>query len=199
MTQPPADPKTDPNADPGGYVTVSSRIAYRNPWTAVREDIIRRPNGKTGLYGVVERGDFVVILPVGQDGNGEPTVTLVRQYRYPVQAYLWELPMGMWEDRPEAPPHEVAGGELREETGLRARTLVHAGILYQGAGYSSQKGHVYLATGLTQGPPEPEDTEEGMTCHTIALSRFEDMIRTGEITCMVTIAAFGLVKLKGLI
>ncbi|MBO1324407.1 NUDIX hydrolase [Acetobacter sp. TBRC 12305] len=190
---------TNPPADAGGYVTVSSRIAYQNPWTTVREDIIRRPNGKTGLYGVVERGDFVVILPVGRDDTGALTVTLVRQYRYPVGAYLWELPMGMWEDRPDAPPHEVAAGELREETGLRAQTLVHAGLLYQGAGYSSQKGHVYLATGLTQGPTALEDTEEGMTSHTIALSRFEEMIRLGEITCMVTIAAFGLIKLKGLI
>ena len=190
---------TDSRPDAGGYVTLSSRIAYENRWMKVREDSIRRPNGHTGLYGVVDRGDFVVILPLGQMPDGQPTVTLVRQYRYPVAQTLWELPMGMWEDRPDASPGDIAAGELREETGLRAASLVHAGILYQGAGYSTQKGHVYLATGLTQGERALEATEADMTCHTIPLSQMEDMIRENEITCMVSIAAFCLLKTKGLI
>ena len=190
---------TDPTPDAGGYITLSSRIVYENPWTRVREDIIRRPNGQDGLYGVVEREDFVVILPLGQTENGTPTVTLVRQYRYPVQQTLWELPMGMWETRPDARPEDIAAGELREETGLSAQTMTHAGLLYQGPGYSTQKGHVFLATGLSQGARQLEATEQDMTCHTLPLSEVEAMIRTGSITCMVTIATFGLLKTKGLI
>ncbi|OUJ03747.1 NUDIX domain-containing protein [Acetobacter cibinongensis] len=190
---------TNPVPDAGGYLVLSTRIAYENPWTRVREDIIRRPNGKDGLYGVVERGQFVVILPLGRDKDGKPTITLINQYRYPIGQRLWELPMGMWESRPDATPAEVAAGELREETGLSAGAMHHAGIVYQGAGYSTQKGHVYLATDLTQGATQLEETEQDITCHTFSLEKVEDMIRKNEITCMVTLAAFGLLKAQKLI
>ncbi|MFT9400747.1 NUDIX domain-containing protein [Acetobacter sp.] len=190
---------TNPVPDASGYLILSTRIAYENPWTRVREDIIRRPNGKDGLYGVVERGQFVVILPLGRDEDGKPTITLINQYRYPIGQRLWELPMGMWESRPDATPAEVAAGELREETGLSAGAMHHAGIVYQGAGYSTQKGHVYLATDLTQGPTQLEETEQDITCHTFLLEKVEDMIRKNEITCMVTLAAFGLLKAQNLI
>lgn len=184
--------------DDGGYVTLSTRVAYENPWTRVREDIIRRPNGKDGLYGIVERGDFVVIMPVGGKG-ADRTVTLIQQFRYPVQRRMWEFPMGMWETKPDADPDIVAAGELREETGLLAATMRHVGVVYQGAGYSTQRGHVYLATDLTQGPNDLEETEEDITCHTIPLSEFERMVRDNEITCMVTLASYALIKAHDLI
>ncbi|KAA8388147.1 NUDIX hydrolase [Acetobacter tropicalis] len=190
---------TTSSPDAGGYLVLSSRIAYENPWTRVREDIIRRPNGKDGLYGVVERGQFVVILPLGRTDDGKPTITLVNQYRYPIGKRMWELPMGMWESRPDASPADVAAGELREETGLIARTMHHAGEVYQGAGYSTQKGHVYLATDLTPGPTNREDTEQDMTCHTLLLEEVEEMIRKNQITCMVSLAAFGMLRAQNLI
>lgn len=189
--------ETDQPTD-GGYTTLSTRVVYENPWTRVREDIIRRPNGKDGLYGIVERGEFVVILPVGEK-DGEKTITLIRQFRYPVQRRMWELPMGMWESRPDAVPDEVAAGELREETGLTATRMQHLGITYQGAGYSTQRGHVYVATGLTQGPNDLESTEEDITCHTLPLSEVRRMIRDNEITCMVTLAVFAMADAKGVL
>ena len=185
-----------PTPDAGGYTTVSTRTAYENPWTRLREDIIIRPNGRQGLYGVVERGDFVVILPLW-DGPDGPRVTLIRQYRYPIQQRMWELPMGMWEHRPDATPEDVARGELREETGLVAEHMRDAGLMYQGAGYTTQKGRAYLATGLRQGPHQREDTEEDITCHTVTLAEMQAMIVDGRITCMVTIAAFGLIRAHG--
>ncbi|MEE8658142.1 Nudix hydrolase domain-containing protein [Acetobacteraceae bacterium EV16G] len=180
------------------YEVISTRMAYQNPWTAVREDIIRRPNGKKGLYGVVERGEFVVILPLGHNGV-DYTVTLVRQYRYPIDARLWELPMGMWETRPDVAPEVVAAGELQEETGLVAKDLLYAGSMWQGAGYSTQKGHIYLAKNLTQGPVSREETEDDLTCHTVTLAQFEDMIARQEISCMVSLAAYARIKAMGLL
>jgi 8-oxo-dGTP pyrophosphatase MutT (NUDIX family) len=96
-------------------VTLSSRIAYENRWTRLREDRIRHADGSEGIYGVVERSDFVVVVP-WQDGQ----VTLVEQYRYPVGARIWEFPMGMWEQAPGTDPVVLAAAELREETGLIA-------------------------------------------------------------------------------
>ena len=178
-----------------GFKTLSTRIAYSNPWTAVREDIIERPDGKEGLYGVVERGEFVVILPLHTDGQ----VTIIQQFRYPVGERLWELPMGMWETRENVDPIELALGELREETGLTAGEMVHAGTMYQGAGYSNQKGHLFLARNLTRGEAEREESEADMTAHDVPLAEFERMIVSGEMKCMVSLAAFALIRAKGLI
>jgi ADP-ribose pyrophosphatase len=176
------------------YTTLSSRIAYENRWTRVREDQIRRADGSCGLYGVVERSDFVVVVP-WDDGQ----LTLVEQYRYPVSARIWEFPMGMWEQAPGADPAVLAAGELREETGLIADQLIYGGEMFQGPGYCNQRGHVFLATNLTQGETNREVSEQDMVSRAFALADFEAMIRDGTVREAMTIAAFGLLRVKGLL
>jgi ADP-ribose pyrophosphatase len=176
------------------FQTLSSRVAYENRWTRVREDQIRHADGSPGLYGVVERADFVVIVPFHHG-----RVTLVEQYRYPVRARIWEFPMGMWEDRPDADPAVLAAGELREETGLVAGSMLHAGVIFQGPGYCTQRGHVFLATDLRQHAPQRESSEQDMLCQAFDLSVFEAMIRDGTVQEAMTIAAFGLLRVKGLL
>jgi 8-oxo-dGTP pyrophosphatase MutT (NUDIX family) len=176
------------------YVTLSSRIAYENRWTRVREDLIRRADGSDGLYGVVERSDFVVVVP-WQDGR----LTLVEQYRYPVGVRLWEFPMGMWEHAPGTDPAVLAAAELREETGLIAGQMTHAGEMFQGPGYCNQRGHIFLATDLSQGEIDREASEQDMITRTFALADFEAMIRDGTVREAMTISAFGLLRIKGLV
>ena len=182
----------------GGYTTLSSRVAYENRWLRVREDIIRRPDGSDGLYGVIERDDFVVVVAMNGTGTGR-CLTLVEQFRYPVGQRLWELPMGMWEERPDATPAQIAAGELAEETGLVAASMLHVGTLFQGAGYSNQKGHLFLATGLGRTATDREATEQDMVAKAFPLSEVEAMIGDGRISCMVTIAAIGLMRIKGFV
>jgi hypothetical protein len=176
------------------YVTLSSRIAYENRWTRLREDRIRHTDGSDGIYGVVERPDFVVVVP-WQDGQ----VTLVEQYRYPVSTRVWEFPMGMWEQAPGTDPAVLAAAELREETGLIAGHMLHAGEIFQGPGYCNQRGHIFLATDLSQGATDREATEQDMICRSFGLGDFEAMIRDGTVQEAMTIAAFGLLRVKGLI
>jgi 8-oxo-dGTP pyrophosphatase MutT (NUDIX family) len=176
------------------YVTLSSRIAYENRWTRVREDRIRHPDGSLGLYGVVERSDFVVVVP-WQGGR----LTLVEQFRYPVGSRIWEFPMGMWEHAPGTDPAVLAAGELREETGLVAGQMIYGGEMFQGPGYCNQRGHVFLATDLQQGDTDREVSEQDMICRDFALAEFEAMIRDGTIREAMTISAFGLLRVKGLI
>jgi 8-oxo-dGTP pyrophosphatase MutT (NUDIX family) len=176
------------------YVTLSSRIAYENRWTRVREDLIRRADGSDGLYGVVERSDFVVVVP-WQDGR----LTLVEQYRYPVGVRLWEFPMGMWEHAPGTDPAVLAAAELREETGLIAGQMTHAGEMFQGPGYCNQRGHIFLATDLSQGEIDREASEQDMITRTFALADSEAMIRDGTVREAMTISAFGLLRIKGLV
>jgi 8-oxo-dGTP pyrophosphatase MutT (NUDIX family) len=176
------------------YVTLSSRIAYENRWTRLREDRIRRSDGSDGLYGVVERADFAVIVP-WQDRR----LTLVEQYRYPIGARMWEFPMGMWEHAPGTDPVVLAAAELREETGLVAGHMTYAGEIFQGPGYCNQRGHIFLATDLTQGDHDRETSEQDMICRSFALADVEAMIRDGALQEAMTLSAFGLLRVKGLL
>lgn len=160
----------------------------------MREDRIIRPDGSAGLYGVVERSDFVIIVPWH-----EGRLTLVEQYRYPVAERLWEFPMGMWEHTPGSEPTALAAGELREETGLIAGSMTYAGEIFQGPGYCTQRGRIFLATDLRQGEPEREASEQDMICRSFTQDQFEMMLRDGTVREAMTIAAFGLLRVKGLL
>jgi ADP-ribose pyrophosphatase len=175
--------------------TIGTRLVYQNRWMRVREDAIRRRDGSTGIYGVVEKPSFVVVVPMEADSR----LHLVQQYRYPVGARFWEFPQGAWEADPHADPMDVACGELREETGLAAAEMTYAGRLFQGYGYSTQAYHVFLATALQPGEADREHEEQDLITKTFGLAEVEQMIRTGDIKDASTIAAFGLLRLQGLL
>ncbi len=171
---------------------LTTRVAYENRWLRVREDTVRRADGSEGLYGVVERREFVVVVPC-QDGR----ITLVEQYRYPVRRRLWELPMGTCE--PGVAPPETARIELREETGLVADRVAFVGTVFQGAGYSDQAGHIFLATGLRQGPSAREASEQGMIQRAMDLATLDGMIRDGTMQDAVSLAAIAMLRVRGLL
>jgi 8-oxo-dGTP pyrophosphatase MutT (NUDIX family) len=167
-----------------------SREVYRNPWMSVREDEFERPDGTVGVYGVVDREDFAVVVP--QAGGG---FWLVEQFRYPVQRRAWEFPQGTWGAGQSGSPAELAATELREETGLSADALRHLGHLKVAYGLCSQGFDVYLATGLTEGQPDREVTEQDMRHAFVTEEEFVAMIRRGDIVDGVTLAAYGLLVL----
>ena len=171
---------------------LTTRVAYQNRWLRVREDTVRRADGSEGLYGVVERAEFVAVVP-WQDC----CVTMVEQYRYPIRRRLWELPMGTCEAG--TPPALAAAAELREETGLVAEQMRFVASLFQGPGYSDQVGHVFLATGLQQGPAAREASEQGMVCRPIPLAELEQMIRDGTLEDAISLAALGMLRIRGLL
>jgi ADP-ribose pyrophosphatase len=173
--------------------TTGSKVVYRNRWMTVREDAILRGNGNAGIYGVVEKPDFAVIAAVH---NG--SVHLVEQYRYPVRGRYWELPQGSWEDR-AIDPLELARAELREETGLSAGSMCHAGRLFLAYGHSSQAYDLYLATDLRDGEAQLDAEEEGLVSRAFPVPVVEAMILDGTIMDATTVAAFGLLRLKGLL
>lgn len=174
--------------------TLGSRLIYENRWMRLREDAIRRRDGAEGIYGVVEKPDFVVIVPVEPDG----AVHLVEQYRYPVGARFWEFPQGTWEGEPGADPIAVARGELAEETGLLAEEMIYAGHLFQGYGFSTQGYHIFLARGLKPTARRLDPEEQGLITQRFAAAALMRMIREGEIKDATTVAALGLLQLKGL-
>jgi ADP-ribose pyrophosphatase len=173
-----------------GVRTLTSREVYRNAWMSVREDEIERPDGGAGIYGVVDKPDFALVIP--QDESG---FWLVEQYRYPVDRRAWEFPQGSWGAGGGGSAEELARTELAEETGLRAGRLVRLGHLYGAYGFCSQGFDVYLAESLTAGPLAREDSEQDMTHRFVPEAEFLRMVSDGDIVDAATLAAYSLLTL----
>ncbi|MEV7186872.1 NUDIX hydrolase [Kitasatospora sp. NPDC093102] len=172
--------------------TVRSREVYRNRWMTVREDDVLGPDGDPGLYGVIDKPDYALVIPLQEDGS----VHLVEQYRYPVGGRYWEFPQGSWPAGHQGTtPLDLARAELREETGLRAARMTHLGRLHVAYGYSSQGCHVFLAEELTQGAPEREATEADMRQRRAGPEEWRELVRSGRITDAATLAAYALLTL----
>ncbi|WP_210717436.1 NUDIX domain-containing protein [Amycolatopsis acididurans] len=166
---------------------VSSREVYRNNWMTVREDGIRRPDGSAGIYGVIDKPDYALVIPL--DGD---RLQLVEQFRYPLGLRRWEFPQGTAPDLAHQDPLDLAARELREETGLVAGKMTDLGLLDVAPGMSSQRGRVFLATELTEGPHDREHEEQDMRTGWFTREEFEKSVLRGEITDAQSIAAYTL-------
>src|SRR3984957_13490913 len=174
-------------SSPGRTITtLSSREVYRNPWMRVREDEILRSNGQRGIFGVAEKEDAAIILPIDHG-----RVWLVEQYRYTIQERAIELPQGGWEMEVEN-PEELARGELKEELGLVAAEMTFLGWLWIAYGFTRQKHHVFLAAGLTETEKDPDPDEHDLVVRCVSVEEFEEMMLNGTIRDNGTLSAWGL-------
>jgi ADP-ribose pyrophosphatase len=177
---------------------ISSKEVYRNPWCSVREDVIERsvPGSDAtvrGIYGVMDKEPACIVIPLEHAADGD-YVWLVRQFRYTVGETYYELPQGGWETA-EIDPEELARGELREETGLLADSMIHLTDLWIAYGAMRQIHHVYLAEGLTQGDTERDPEEHDMTVHRVAVKEFETMMLDGRVMDNCTVSAWGVYRI----
>jgi 8-oxo-dGTP pyrophosphatase MutT (NUDIX family) len=168
--------------------TLSSREIYRNPWLRLREDEIERGNGAKGIYGVIEKDDCAVILPIEGD-----TIYLVEQFRYTIGQRALELPQGGWETA-DVDPEELARGELREETGLVAAEMISLGMMWIAYGFTRQRQFVYLARGLKHAGTDLDPEEDDLILKTATIVEFEQMLLEGTIQDACTLGAWGLYK-----
>jgi ADP-ribose pyrophosphatase len=137
-------------------------------------DEVAEPGGVRGTREVVRQTGSVAALPVHDDGR----LVLVRQYRYPVDAHVWELPAGRLD--PGENPEEGAGRELEEEVGLKARSLEPLLVFWTTPGFCDEVMHLFRATGLQMVPPRPEEDED-IEVATFTLSEAQAMMARGEI------------------
>jgi 8-oxo-dGTP pyrophosphatase MutT (NUDIX family) len=170
--------------------TLGSKQVYANPWMTVREDVIRRSDGSTGIYGVVDSPDIALVIP--SDGD---RLQLVEQYRHPVAGRRWEFPSGSADQRLDTDPTALAARELREETGLSANRLTPLGTLDVTPSTFSQRCSVFLATDLTYGAPQRELEEQDMRSAWFTRAEVERMISDGTITDAKSVAAYTLLLL----
>jgi len=137
-------------------------------------DDVLEPGGIRGWREVVRQRGSVAALPVLADGR----VVLVRQYRYAVDAFVWELPAGRRD--PGETPEEGARRELEEEVGFRASALEPLLVFWTTPGFCDEVMHLFRATGLEPVPPRPE-ADEKIEAATFTLQEALEMIKSGEI------------------
>lgn len=162
--------------------TLTTRDVYANPWIRVREDVAEMPDGRTTLYGVVQCGPAVGVLPF-LDAR---TVVLVGQYRYVARDFYWEMPTGGV--RPGESEPAAAQRELAEEAGYEADRLVKLCTFHSSKSVVDETAHIYLAEGLRPVSRESDETEF-IEVRAFALDDVVRMVETSEIRDAMTVVA----------
>jgi ADP-ribose pyrophosphatase len=164
------------------WTALSSRPIYTNPWISVREDVVRMPDGRTTVYGVITCKDAVGILPFVDDD----TVLLVRQYRYVTRRVTWEMPTGG--AHPGETQEAAAQRELAEEIGHRADRLVHVCTFHTSKSVVDETAHLFLGYGLAPAAVARDETEFIAT-RAFPFEEALAMVLSGEIVDAMTIIA----------
>ena len=154
--------------------TLESTPIWTGKVVKLRRDTVELVNGGTSFREVVAHAGGVVILPV----DGEGRAWLVRQYRYPVERELLEIPAGKLE--PGEEPEAGARRELKEETGLTAGRLISFGYEYPSPGFCDEKLWLYLALDLQQGEACP-DEDEFLAVERLPLEELAERALRGEL------------------
>ncbi|MBA3723497.1 MAG: NUDIX hydrolase [Candidatus Levybacteria bacterium] len=141
------------NTKKGLWTVIKSKKVYQNPWIFVKEDKVIRPDGKEGIFGVVEMKPGVSILPIDNEGN----VYLTKEYHYAVERETIEVISGGIDQ--EENKQEAAVRELQEETGIIADELVDLGVIDPFTTVVVSPNYLYLAKGLKFSDANPEGTE----------------------------------------
>ena len=168
---------------------LNSRYIFHGKILNVRVDEVELPNGRTSTREVVEHPGGVGILALTDDKQ----VYMVRQYRYPVNRVLLEIPAGKMDKAGE--DHLQTGiRELYEETGLTADHMTYLGQVFASVGFMDEVIHLYLATGLHEGE-QHLDEDEFVNVEKIPFAELERMVQTGDMVDGKTIAALYKTKL----
>lgn len=171
-----------PNKGLNPWKTKSGKTIYDNPWIRLTEFEVEKPKGGDGIYGVVHFKNYALgIIPLDQEHN----TWLVGQWRYSLNEYSWEIPMGggsLSIDRLDS-----AKRELLEETGLTAEDWQEIGKVHTSNSVTDEVGYIYLARELTPGPSSPEEVEV-LKIKKLPLKTAIEMVMNGEITDSISMA-----------
>jgi 8-oxo-dGTP pyrophosphatase MutT (NUDIX family) len=171
------------------WVITNEKEIYTNKWIELTEYDVINPLGGTGIYGKVHfKNTAIGILPLDDEMN----TWLVGQYRFTLNAYSWEIPEGG--GPVEEDPLPAAQRELLEETGLKATRWMKLLTMHLSNSVSDELGIVFIAKGLSQHKPQPEETEQ-LTVRKLPFEEVYKMVMNGTITDSLTVAAILKVKL----
>jgi ADP-ribose pyrophosphatase len=155
---------------------------------SIDRDRVRMPNGREVTVDVVRHSRSVVIVPVPEPGR----VVLIRQYRYAVNAFLWELPAGSVDEGES--PEQAAARECHEEIGKVPSTVVRLTALLPTPGYCDEEMVFFRVSGLEDPTTTADvDEDEDIESRVFELREAREMVRRGEITDMKTLVGLTLV------
>ena len=169
--------------DPGAPVItpgkVGSRRVYSGRIISVDVDSVRFPDGTIGELEMVRHPGASAVVPFLTEPDGDdPQILLIKQYRYAAEQYLYEIPAGRLE--PNEDPRNCAIRELREETGCEAKSIDFLVTIYTTPGFTDEKIHIFMASGLVLGATSHEP-DEFMTVEVVTLTRALQLIKEGKI------------------
>ncbi len=170
------------------WTILGEKKVYDNKWIGITEYDVLNPNGGKGIYGKVHFKNLAIGVVVL---DAEGYTYLVGQYRFPLDAYSWEIPEGGGEM--DVAPVESAQRELLEETGLVASDWMHLLDMHLSNSVSDERAYVFLARGLEQREPKPEETEQ-LVVRRVHFDEAYHMVEMGEITDSMAVA--GILKVK---
>lgn len=153
---------------------LSSQEIFNGELLHVFGDVALLPDGSSGTREWIKHPGACAIVPVFENGD----VMLIKQFRYPVAQLFLEVPAGKI-DAGE-PPLQTAMRELKEETGIAAKTLSYVGHFYPAIGYSDEVIHIYLASEL-QEQEQRTDADEFVINHRIPFKEVVQRVHSGEI------------------
>lgn len=173
-----------PNCIKGPWQRKSRNEVYDNPWISVTHEEVITPAGTNGVYGLVHMKNRAIgIVPMDAEGN----TWLVGQFRYALNEYSWEIPMG---GGPlDEPPLLSAQRELLEEVGLHGGEWQQLFKLHTSNSVTDEEGYVFLATNLQEGKQQLGDTEDDLVVKKLPFDEAIAMFNNGEITDVISIAA----------
>ena len=161
---------------------LNGKLIYDNPWIRVEEDQVINPKGGRGIYGKVHfKNKAIGIIPLDKYQN----TWLVGQYRYPLDEYSWEIPMGG--GPVEQDILASAQRELKEETGLTALRWIQIVRIHTSNSVTDEEGFIFLAEELTEGKPAFEETED-LALKKLPFAEAVEMVMQGKITDSLSIA-----------
>jgi len=142
-------------------------------------DTVRFPDGSTGELEIVRHPGAAAVVPVLSDpGGADPTILMLRQFRYATGGTLWEVPAGTL--APGEEPAACARRELEEEGGVRAGRLEPLTSIWTTPGFTTETIHLFWATELTA-TQAAHERDEFIEVVPRPLSAVLDDIRRGEI------------------
>lgn len=168
-------------------VDCSTELYRGNSFSFVNESITL-PNGTKTRSAFVRHPGSTAIVPLTEDD----TVIMTRQYRHPVDDYLFEIPAGTM--KPAETPLDCARRELEEETGIIAETLTPVSCIHILPSYSDEIIHIFLARQLCDSQ-QKLDPDEIIAVVKFPLEKVRQMIQEGVVTCALTILAIQQVSL----
>lgn len=177
------------NAQKNPWTTLQTELKFDTPWISVSKHDVLNPSGKPGLYGLIHFKNLAIgVLPLDDNLN----TWLVGQWRYPLNAYSWEIPEG------GGPIHQdpliSAQRELKEETGLVAETYRELCRMHTSNSATDEFAILYIAQNLRQEAAEPEESED-LQVKQVPFEEAYQMVMRGEITDSLSMVAILKTKL----